>query len=91
MIIVCFSAAGEKEKTERLEYVRPLCCFRLRDERSAGKTAIVQAEINPTGMVMVEGEHWTARTEGDRIGAGEEVVVTRAEGLKLWMVKMAGG
>ncbi len=52
-----------------------------------GKVALAKTEIAPTGMVLVEGEHWTARTEGDRIELGEEVVVTKVEGLKLWVTK----
>jgi membrane-bound serine protease (ClpP class) len=56
-------------------------------EGLVGKLALVQTELDPTGMVLVEGEHWTARTEGDRIEPGEEVIVTRVEGLKLWVTK----
>jgi membrane-bound serine protease (ClpP class) len=56
-------------------------------EGLVGKLALVQTELNPTGTVLVEGEHWTARTEGDRIEPGEEVIVTRIEGLKLWVTK----
>jgi len=56
-------------------------------EGLVGKVALVQTALAPTGMVLVEGEHWTARTEGDRIETGEEVVVTKVEGLKLWVTK----
>jgi len=52
-----------------------------------GKTALVQTKIDPTGMVLVEGEHWTAKTDGDRIEPGEEAVVTRVDGLKIWVTK----
>lgn len=56
-------------------------------EGLVGKVALAQTELAPTGMVLVEGEHWTAKTEGDRIEPGEEVVVTKVEGLKLWVTK----
>ncbi|UCC60423.1 MAG: nodulation protein NfeD [Dehalococcoidia bacterium] len=56
-------------------------------EGLVGKVALAQTELAPTGMVLVEGEHWTARTEGDRIEPGEEVVITKVEGLKLWVTK----
>ncbi|MFC1847724.1 nodulation protein NfeD [Chloroflexota bacterium] len=52
-----------------------------------GKVAVAKTELAPTGMVLVEGENWTAITEGDRIEPGEEVVVTKVEGLKLRVAK----
>jgi len=56
-----------------------------------GKIALAQTALDPTGMVLVEGEHWTARAEGGRIEPGEEVVVTKVEGLKLWVTKKQQG
>jgi len=56
-------------------------------EGLVGKIALAQTELDPTGMVLVEGEHWTARAEGGRIEPGEEAVVTKVEGLKLWVAK----
>jgi membrane-bound serine protease (ClpP class) len=56
-------------------------------EGLVGKVVVVQTELAPEGMVLVEGEHWTARTDGDRIEPGEEAVVTKVEGLKLWVTK----
>ncbi len=56
-----------------------------------GKTALVQTEIDPTGTVFVEGERWTAKTEGDRIEAGEETVITKVDGLRLWVIKKEEG
>jgi len=52
-----------------------------------GKVAVVKTELAPTGIVLVEGENWTAIAEGDRIEPGEEVVVTKVEGLKLRVAK----
>jgi len=56
-----------------------------------GKIALAQTELDPTGMVLVEGERWTARAEGGRIEPGEEAVVTKVEGLRLWVTKKEKG
>ncbi len=56
-----------------------------------GKIALAQTELDPTGMVLVEGERWTARAESGRIEPGEEVVVTKVEGLRLWVTKKQQG
>jgi membrane protein implicated in regulation of membrane protease activity len=42
-------------------------------------------------MVFVEGELWTATSEAGRIEAGEEVIVTKVEGLKLKVNKKQTG
>ncbi len=60
-------------------------------EGLVGKIALAQTELDPTGMVLVEGERWTARAEGGRIEPGEEAVVTKVEGLKLWVTKKQQG
>jgi membrane-bound serine protease (ClpP class) len=56
-----------------------------------GKTAVAHTVLNPTGMVFVEGELWTATSEAGKIEAGEEVVVTKVEGLKLKVTKKQQG
>ncbi len=60
-------------------------------EGLVGKIVLAQTELDPTGMVLVEGERWTARAEGGRIEPGEEAVVTKVEGLKLWVTKKQQG
>ncbi len=60
-------------------------------EGLVGKVAVVQTELDPKGMVLVEGENWTATTAGDRIEPGEEVVVIKVEGLKLEVAKKTEG
>ncbi|MEE9400402.1 MAG: NfeD family protein, partial [Dehalococcoidia bacterium] len=60
-------------------------------EGLVGKIALAQTELDPTGMVLVEGERWTAIAEGGRIEPGEEAVVTKVEGLKLWVTKKQQG
>ena len=56
-------------------------------EGLVGKVALARSVLDPTGMVYVEGELWTASSEAGRIEAGEEVVVTKVEGLKLRVTK----
>jgi membrane-bound ClpP family serine protease len=52
-----------------------------------GKEAVVRTTLNPKGTVLAEGELWTAIAEGSTIEAGEEVTITKVEGLKLWVTK----
>ena len=56
-------------------------------EEMIGKEAVVRTTLNPKGMVLAEGELWTAIAEGSTIEAGEEVIIIRTEGLKLWVTK----
>lgn len=56
-----------------------------------GKTATAHTVLNPTGMIFVEGELWTAISEAGKIEVGEEVVVTKIEGLKLSVTKKQQG
>ena len=52
-----------------------------------GKEAVVRTALKPKGTVLAEGELWTAIAEGSTIEAGEEVIITKVEGLKLWVTK----
>jgi len=56
-------------------------------EDMIGKEAVVRTTLNPKGTVLAEGELWTAIAEGSRIEPGEEEIITRVEGLKLWVTK----
>jgi len=56
-------------------------------EEMIGKEAVTQTVLNPKGTVLAEGEIWTAIAEGSRIEADEEVIITKVEGLKLWVTK----
>ena len=56
-------------------------------EDMIGKIAVAQTNINPKGTVLAEGELWTAVATGDKIEPGEEVVITKVQGLKLWVTK----
>ena len=56
-------------------------------EEMIGKEAVVQTTLNPKGMVLAEGELWTAIAEDSKIEPGEEVIITKVEGLKLRVTK----
>ena len=56
-------------------------------EGMVNKVAIARTPLNPTGTVAVEGELWAAIAEDDQIKARDEVIITRVEELKLWVVK----
>ncbi len=56
-------------------------------EALLGRTAIAQTRLNPRGSVLVEGERWSAVTEDGAVEPGEEVTVTRVDGLKLTVMR----
>jgi len=56
-------------------------------EELVGKTAEVKIALEPKGVVFIQGERWKAISEKGRIESGEEVVITKVEGLKLWVTK----
>jgi membrane-bound serine protease (ClpP class) len=56
-------------------------------EGMIGKTAIAKTPIDPTGTVHAEGELWAAQSEGGKVAPGEQVIITKVEGLRLWVAK----
>ncbi len=56
-------------------------------EGLVGKVAVVRAALNPEGLVFLEGERWKARLEEGEAEPGEEVVVTKMDGLRLIVTK----
>jgi len=60
-------------------------------EELVGRTAEVDIALEPKGVVFVEGERWTAISEGGRVARGEEVIITKVEGLKLYVTKKEKG
>jgi len=56
-------------------------------EELIGKTAEASSVINPKGTVFIQGEHWAAISDKGRVESGEEVIITKVEGLKLWVTK----
>ncbi|MFC1963764.1 NfeD family protein [Chloroflexota bacterium] len=58
-------------------------------EEMLGKTAVADTTLDPKGAVLIEGERWTAISEEGQIEPDEEVVVTRIQGLKLYVKKQS--
>ena len=56
-------------------------------EELIGRVAEAQTVLDPKGMVLVEGERWKARLDSGEAELGEEVIVTKVEGLKLVVTK----
>ncbi len=56
-------------------------------EELTGKTAIVKAVLDPEGIVFFKGERWIAVSEAGRVEPGEEVIITKVDGLKLHVTK----
>jgi membrane-bound ClpP family serine protease len=54
-------------------------------EELIGKTVEVKEDLNPEGVVFLEGELWQAVSESGFIPASENVVITRIDGLKLFV------
>jgi membrane-bound ClpP family serine protease len=52
-----------------------------------GTMAIAKTSLDPTGTVLTQGELWTASSERGRVAPGEEVIISKVEGLKLWVAK----
>jgi len=56
-------------------------------EELLGKTAVVRTALNPEGTVLHEGEIWTAVLDKGQAEPGEGVIITKYEGLKLYVTK----
>ena len=52
-----------------------------------GKTAVVDIALGHKGIVLVEGERWTSILDEGQAEPEEEVIITKVEGLKLWVTK----
>ena len=52
-----------------------------------GRAAVVETALNPKGLVLIEGEHWTAVIDKGAAEPEEEVIITKVEGLKLRVTK----
>ncbi len=56
-------------------------------EELIGKSAVVKVSLEPEGMVLFKGELWTAISGKGRVKPGEEVTITRVDGLTLYVTK----
>lgn len=53
-----------------------------------GRTVTTRSAIDPSGFVLMDGENWQAEAEGGAIPAGEQVIITQVDGLKLKVRKL---
>ena len=56
-------------------------------EELVGKVVVVKKALKPQGFVLFEGELWDAVSESGPVEAGEEVTISRVEGLKVYVKK----
>jgi membrane-bound serine protease (ClpP class) len=56
-------------------------------EELIGKAAVVKVALEPEGTVFYKGERWAAISDKDRVEPGETVIITKVDGLKLYVVK----
>ena len=56
-------------------------------EELIGKSAVATTAVKPKGTVFIQGESWTALSDGGQVESGEEVIITKVDGLKLWVTK----
>ena len=56
-------------------------------EELIGKIAETTTVMEPKGTVLIQGERWAAILDKGRVEPGEEVIITKVEGLKLQVTK----
>jgi len=56
-------------------------------EELMGKTAVVKVALDPEGTVFLKGERWTAVSEVGRVEPGKVVIITKVDGLTLYVKK----
>jgi len=56
-------------------------------EELSGKTATVRVALKPEGMVLFKGELWSAVSESGQVEPGEEVIITKVVGMRLYVTK----
>ena len=57
-------------------------------EELVGQTASVRAPLEHEGLVFVNGEIWSAVSEEGSVQANETVVISRVDGLKLFVARI---
>jgi membrane-bound serine protease (ClpP class) len=60
-------------------------------EAMVGMVAVAKKTLDPTGTVFVHGEHWEATIDEGKVEPGEEVVITKVDGLRLRVTKRNRG
>ena len=57
------------------------------NEELVGKSGIVKTALKPMGTILYNGERWNATLDEGQAKPGEEVTITKHDGLKLWVTK----
>ncbi len=52
-----------------------------------GRVAVAKTSLAPKGTVLVDGELWKAEVDTGKVEPGEEVTITKVEGLKLFVTQ----
>jgi membrane-bound serine protease (ClpP class) len=60
-------------------------------EELIGKTATVKVALKPEGTVLFKGELWAAELDEGKAEVGDKVIITRVEGLQLYVTKEKEG
>ena len=60
-------------------------------EELIGKTGVVRVALEPEGTILYKGELWNAILEKDRAEPGEKVIITKVDGLQLYVAKEKEG
>ena len=56
-------------------------------EEMKGKTAVVRVALKPEGTIFYKGDLWTAILDEGEAKIGEEVIIAKTEGLKVYVTK----
>ena len=59
-------------------------------EELIGKPARVTVALSPEGMVLFRGERWKAVTDGEKVPAGENVIINKVDSLTLHVSRKTG-
>ena len=59
-------------------------------EELIGKQARVTVALAPEGMVLFRGERWKAVTDGEKVPAGENVIINKVDSLTLHVSRKTG-
>jgi len=53
-----------------------------------GKIGITESELNPAGIVQIDGEIYDVKTEGECVDEGRGVKVIRVQGKKITVIRV---
>jgi membrane-bound serine protease (ClpP class) len=68
----------------RLRHMAPL----TGREAMVGRTGAARSDLDPRGFVYVNGEYWSAESDGGSVQEGDAVIITEVNGLSLKVRKL---